>query len=382
MALLVDIQGLSTRAADEAIDYLFKAIGDGGGEGVDIWAPHENGLIRRLVELFTRRGLARIDKVRDELWAWLNDERHKPGAEPIARPGYMYRWGADELDLARMYLEALPQGSWLLEDYGILVDYLVQRYMPAGEMRAEAEWLSVRSTLMGKVQANVDKLTEGGVDALAAAMPLTVIEAVDMFAPSDALRLTMEYAAERSMQSVMSVPEAARSRIRAVLVEHERRVMQGDNSGPDLESALFDKFSTLNVDWRRIAVTEAGEAANNGFLSSLQPGDRVKRIEMYGGVCGHCKALNGKVFTLVAPSAADKDGDAQVWVGKTNVGRSAAPRKRTETGMVDRSGAERWWAAAGTQHPHCRGRWEKTTPTMKSGDAKFDAWLAQYMETV
>jgi hypothetical protein len=124
-----------------------------------------------------------------------------------------------------------------------------------------------------------------------------------------------------------------------------------------LRSELFDRFGEANRDWRRIAITEQNEAAGQGFIASQKPGTKVKRFEM-ADACAWCRAIHERVMTVVAPQKADKDGETEVWLGKTNVGRSAAPRKRLEDGrLVERPADERWWVAAGTQHPHCRGFW-------------------------
>ena len=44
-------------------------------------------------------------------------------------------------------------------------------------------------------------------------------------------------------------------------------------------------------------------------------------------------------------------------MGKSNLGRSASPRKRVGGALVERLPAERWWIPAGPVHPNCRGFW-------------------------
>lgn len=145
--------------------------------------------------------------------------------------------------------------------------------------------------------------------------------------------------------------------------------------GSSLQTKLLDEFATLNRDWRRIAVTEAGENANQGYVASLKPGAKVKRVEQYKGVCSWCAKIDGKVMRVVDPADPDKNGDTDIWVGKTNVGRSAAPRKRVGSLLVDREPHERYWVAAGVQHPHCRGRWVPVIEEQPGDDPDFAAWL-------
>jgi hypothetical protein len=83
----------------------------------------------------------------------------------------------------------------------------------------------------------------------------------------------------------------------------------------------------------------------------------VIRREAYRGACAFCKSINGRVFTVVDPAKPDKDWEAEVWVGKTNFGRSASPKKREGDRLVERGPEERWTVPAGLVHPNCRGVW-------------------------
>ncbi len=104
-------------------------------------------------------------------------------------------------------------------------------------------------------------------------------------------------------------------------------------------------------------MTETGECLVMGMVAAQTPGTKVKRHEAYKGACSWCKSIDGKVFTVVSEDAPAKDGETEIWVGKTNVGRSASPRMRQGGHLVERPSAEMWWPAAGLQHPHCRGGW-------------------------
>jgi hypothetical protein len=143
---------------------------------------------------------------------------------------------------------------------------------------------------------------------------------------------------------------------------------------------LLDEFAVLNRDWRRIALTEAGEVANQGFIASLSPGAKVKRIEQYRGACPFCRKIDGVVMEVVPASKDDKDPDKMIWVGKNNVGRSGSPRKRVGGELVERLPEEQWWVPAGVAHPMCRGQWIKLSESRADDDPDFAEWLRNTLE--
>lgn len=379
--LLVDIGHLHGAACDCALDSLHKALSDEDGLAHDIWAEHESPFIRALVEKFTDRGLTKLSTVQAELQRWSLGHYHVPavGAVP-APPGFMGRWSRDELDLVRIYLESIPPGQMSLDDWSMTIDYMVQRYLPADALNEEAEWLAVKSNLMGRVQSHLGDIDAGVAAALAEALPSTVAEAGVMFKFSDAAESILAYGKARACDSVQAISDSARHRIKRAVLDHEQQRLAGAQvSDSTLQSKLLEEFGTLNRDWRRVAVTEAGEMANQGVIASLPLGSDVRRMEMYRGACPFCRKLDGRIFRVTTASDPDKNGDRDVWPGKTNVGRSASPRKRVGDLLVEREGHERWWAAAGTQHPHCRGRWEPVQATRPGDDPDFAAWLRKRM---
>lgn len=170
--------------------------------------------------------------------------------------------------------------------------------------------------------------------------------------------------------------------MRTTIAEHvtQRELGAPVVSGHSLETKLLDQFGTLNRDWRRIAVTEAGEAQTQGYIASLKPGQKVKRVEQYKGACAFCRRIDGVVVTVVEPSMENKDPDTMIWPGKNNVGRSASPRKRVGDLMVEREPDEMWTIPAGLVHPHCRGRWIPTIEERPGDDPDFAAWLRETLD--
>jgi hypothetical protein len=187
---------------------------------------------------------------------------------------------------------------------------------------------------------------------------------------------TLAYERARCADNVQAISESVRHRLKTQIMAHEQQRLLGATPPKQaLQQNLFDTFADLNRDWRRIATTEVGDAAGNGMIASLKPGTKVRRIEQYNGACPFCKKIHGMVFTVVDPSKRDKNWDTEVWVGKTNIGRSGAKQKRTAEGMVDRTDEEMWKVPAGTVHPHCRGTWDVVDDGGPSPDPSFDKWL-------
>jgi len=170
MGLFVDLLHVPESVTNDALEGIYKALADGHGGDDGIWKPHESPLIRRLVELFTERGLMRLEAVHKEYLAWQEGAHHKQAASPVTPPGIMVRWTKPELELARLYLESLPPGAWTLEDHMLAIEYVVQVYLPPDDLVKEADWLATKAGMMGKVQANMQgSATLKQADAILAA---------------------------------------------------------------------------------------------------------------------------------------------------------------------------------------------------------------------
>lgn len=372
MGLFLDLIDAGERSTNDALEMLCKATHD---HDDGIWAPLDSPLIARMVELFTQRGMDRLDAFRVELLAWQSGARHRPG-DVMARPiGTMERWNQAEVSLVQLYLEHLPPAAWTLDDHMLAIDFLAQRYLPADDMRTEAEWLTSRASVMGRVQANMGDITATQADVLLGVLPSTVAGVVDTFGATLAQRVTMEYATTRCAENVRSLSSDARHRMRNVVAEHvqARQLGTPEIGGSSLETKLLDQFGALNRDWRRIAVTEAGEAQTHGYVASLPGGTQVKRVERYRNACPFCRSIDGRVVTVVDPAKPDKNWETEIWAGKNNIGRSASPRKRVGAVFKEREPEEMWTIPAGLVHPHCRGRW--VSVGRAAGDEEFAGWL-------
>lgn len=372
--VFIDFSAVPVGTTNEALEHIFKSIHDHDG---GIWSQHESPLIRRLIELFTKRGLDRLEHVKQAILGWQAGVNHKPAETIPMKPGMMVRWNADELDLVKIYLESLPPAQWTLNDHMMSVDYVVQRYLPLDELATEAEWMSTRAGMMGKVQANMAaQATAKQADVILAALPSTVAAAAQMFALTPLEQHTLEYGKERAVENVRALTDEVRHKMRGVVMRHvEDKILTGDTSGRSLEGQLLDEFATLNRDWRRIAVTEAGECQLQGYVASVKPFTKVKRVEQYENACGFCKKIHGRIAEVVPADHPNRDGETQIWPGKNNIGRSASPRKRVGDDLVEREEHELYWLPAGLSHPHCRGRWVPVLDAELGDDPDFADWL-------
>lgn len=425
MAALFDLSGVPDAAFNFHLDCLCKAMAEEPpGEG-GIWEPHPSAFLRALVEAFTKLGLNATDALKAEALAWLSGAMHAApeGGHPLLQghgphgmgptagtggptggfpgggggsgapggPGGSYplvpsslSWSPAQLVEIRAYLLGKPLAAWSVGDWLLLGDYLVHSHFPPGWAEAQAEALATRAGLMGKVEHDHPNASDEAIENVLAAMPNSLAGASALMGGSmpPAYQRTLEFAVERAAENIRNVNDALRRSMKAVILqalEADLAHVAGTAAGPSqaLTQRLFDAFAEHNRDWRRIAVTEAGETKNQGFIALQAPGEFVKRLERYRGACTFCRNLDGRIFKVVDPGDEDKDGTKEVWAGKTNVGRSASPNKRVDGELVPRTAAELWWAAAGVQHPHCRGVWvHVNAPLPTSPDKAWKEWLA------
>ena len=380
MTLLIDIGDVPAHHCDACLDDLAKAMSeDPHGQPESIWAPIENPLIREHVEDFTRRMQAILAAIQNALAVALT------GGPMIdlqkADPPWL-RWDEGAFEDARTRLESKPTTDYGLADWLLLVDYLIQRYLGDAVIQTEAEYLVVRAAIAGKIQAamHAQKNRPHAEEAAAAAVMLvpTTFRAVPPKVLTRVEREILLCAQTQAATNIRNVTEQARAKMRTIITEHVQAQVLGQAEGTveRMRSRLFDSFGQLNRDFRRIAVTEAGDACNTGYVAAQAPGTKIRRKEAYRGACPFCRSIDGKVMTVVSPSKARKDGETEVWVGKSNVGRSASPRQREGNRLVERPDDKRWWIAAGVMHPHCRGSWLPVGAASVPGVApEFVTWM-------
>lgn len=376
--LLIDIGRLSACCTDSALESIYKSLSDpAGDEGV--FAPHHDPYVRAHIEDVTQRGQAILLAIQNELLAVM-------GGEPMSRllkaDAPWLRWSEDKFEEIRVHLEQKHARYYTPADWSLLVDWLVQKYLPDGVIHGEAQYLAVRAYLAGRMQAALDPMPPPDVIArVMEAMPLTVVAANQVATFTGREAAIIGFARARAAELIGDLGDATRHRIKSLIIDHEEQRAMGEPKATvaRLQSRMRDEFAILNRDWRRVAITEVARNANEGFILAMPVGAKVRRMEAYTTACPFCRKIHGMVFEVVSPEREDKDGWAHVWPGKTNVGRSSSPRKRDGDKLVERSEEELWWPATGVQHPQCRGTFVRVSDIRPGIDPKFKAWLAQHL---
>lgn len=379
--ILYDLAPIDDDVANYGLECLCKSLSEPSAGDDGIWQPHESPFLRTLVEAFTQQGIELNQSLHDELIHWLNgSEFTGNGAMVLQQPLPGPVWANDYLLQVRHYLASHTLQTMTAQDWMMLVDYLIQLHMPPGFATTHSQWLTVRSHVMGKLEATNPNTTLQQANKALEHMPATIAQLLGSFAFTPLQSATLTYADARCAEAIVQFGESMRQKIKAVILQDLAEKMGAEGAvigGHSLQTKLLDAFADQNRDWRRIAITEAGEAQTQGFVANMPIGARIKRIEHYRGACEFCSKIDGKIFDVVAPDAPKKDGKTQVWVGKTNMGRSASKRKKFMGGLVHREESELWWPAAGLQHPHCRGRWVLQANRLEgqSPDPRWEGWL-------
>lgn len=347
MSLAIDLSALSPCCTDHALESLHKSLADPIDSDA-LWHAHPNPWIAGTVETVTSEGRSRLDQLLNHLVTVLRQ---------AFRVQKAFRPDPQEVGAALERLAGKTPRQYTVADWLALIDWLVLNYLPPDFAMTQAEYLNARAYMAGQIQAEAPNARPpSDIESLYPATLAGLTQAIHL---TPQRRAMIDVAVGRTAQAITHVGEATRNRIKRVVLDHLEKTLLGapDATPAKLEQALFDEFSILNRDWRRIAITETGNIAAESVVAGAKVGQRVRRFEAYEGACPFCKKINGMVFTVVDPAKPEKDGWTEVWAGKTNVGRSASPRKREGDELVDREPDEMWWPAAGLQHPNCRGGW-------------------------
>jgi len=239
-------------------------------------------------------------------------------------------WGA----IARRY-QAGGNPLALRDEWGQLIDRLVGRLFHQRTQEEASSALAIKAHWLGRARA---------MSEAPAGEPEHWPEAVSR--ANKAELYALEWTKTRALEGCRDLAENARHGLMNVLISSREA---GEGAGP-LARRCFDTFAELNRDWRRLALTETAAAHANGQLAAVDPAEGWEAVWVTAaGACPWCQHWNGRVYQVVAADVPRKDGDTQIWVGKTNYGRSGAAK--TRDGRA-RTAWELYWAAVPC-HPNC-----------------------------
>lgn len=352
----------SPAAALEALRGLQSEL---AGSGARLWRPNPDPVLAELEDALTAAGVAHLGRVlafllkalgaepRPEWLAKALPEADFGGLEPLLKAALETPWGGWEEARAHFRSKNVTP-----EDLMRLARWVTTELVKGAGLKAAMQRVALQAFLYRRWLAQRQ---------LPSALPRTLGD-VPRIAPLGAREArSLAFVVEHALEEAAAFPERVRQALSRALLE------AAANGEPlpalarrlrDAAAASFEEppedllsvtFWTLNRDWRRLAVTEAARAANHGLLSSLKPGSRV-RWNALPDACGYCKQYDGRVFTVVNADRRDKDGEVEVWAGKSNFGRSPARRKRVNGELLERPPEERYWPTQ-PAHPNCRCWW-------------------------
>ncbi len=318
--------------------------------------------------------LKELDLLERELFGYLNPEQ-------------FYR------DLSKFLLENknidLRSKHYLTFEETKLVDDFVRKYFES--LLPFVKITIVRAYIIGRLLAESDKQAKiFHIEQI----PKYVQEAVKKYGLTIEEAKAIEEAVERGAGLLTNTITNTQQSVKSILVESIAQ-RQGIGAIADKLKGLVDEAGELNRDWQRVAISEINDAYNNGYLSVMQNGEYVVGISM-PDACDHCLDLiNGKVYRVVTEPPPDysqlsgedywraaKQWETTIWVGKSNFGRSTAPRKRINK---DRGNAKdnlkyrehhEMVMPAIPLHPNCRCRWLAFNPRLQWIDEKGNIRLS------
>jgi hypothetical protein len=122
------------------------------------WPP-----LQRLIDGLTGAAQGPL-KTADESWPPVHQ---RPARAPTANarlsaelPNRVCRWTASELAVVFAYLESKPQTGWSSDDWALLVDWWLQRWLPADMTPQTVRWKELKSSLGARIQSALAKLAK------------------------------------------------------------------------------------------------------------------------------------------------------------------------------------------------------------------------------
>jgi hypothetical protein len=248
-----------------------------------------------------------------------------------------------------------------------LIDAFTTHILPSETVEAVAGAWALRSSLLSILGDRVRGIGETVKDwaAYHKILPSHRKEAV-------------EWQKVHAARFITNLKDSTRKAIKNTLIQAEiENIPRGE-----MHQRLLDNFGTLNRDWRRLVLTETASGSASGKLAQAAGLEGFEAVWTgTPNACPFCYRMYRRVFQIVSPEHPNKDGQKQVWPGKSNIGRSPSPYRKDGT---KRKPEELWWPAI-PAHPNCCCSWEirKTvTPETASSTqiamrTKIDALMAK-----
>lgn len=289
------------------------------------------------------------------------------------------------------------------------VDSFVKEYFN-GRIEESKQWL-IRAYMIGRLLSHSDLYAHLFNIGDVAKMPKTILELTKKYnltlEEAKALEKALENGAIRMTNTSLSTMQTLRMALEESIARGEG--VTGLNKR--LQDIATGDIGELNRDWLRVSISEVNQAFSDGYLALIPEGDYVVGISM-PDACPDCIAkINLKVYKVRATAPGDysfasgeeyerlsKIWEKEIWVGKSNIGRSASPRRRIDPGkgnkdnnLTNRQHHELTMPVI-PLHPHCRCRWVHFNPEFQfideeNGVIKLkmedpDAWKRWYEKII
>jgi hypothetical protein len=324
-----------------------------------MWGPHADPQQTAAEQLFYVPGLNFLS----DLFSAVFGEKARPTfakAEAPRPPG----WGELAAHFGR--LEAGSPAEQV-STWASIVDKVIDGLLPQETVDQIVKAWALRSHLLHQLGKEASALGRPGAwEAMFHLLP-------------DPSKAQLEWTQLRGAQYVTQLSAKARAAVLESLVQNR---LNGGNA-QELRRDLFERFGTMNRDWRRTALTETSFAVQNGLLVTAADGEEWEAIwNAAPTACPFCQRMAGRVFKVLKPG---EKGDpwTTIAAGRNNVGRSASPR--TKDGRVRTP--EELWIPSIPAHPNCMCGWilrrVAKTKAGKAAAALFrDKQAERYKEAV
>lgn len=205
------------------------------------------------------------------------------------------------------------------------------------------QWL-VRAYVVGRFLGNSDAAGEIFNLEELSRLPKFVQDAAKKYGLSIEEAKALQRAIEEGAANMSNTTASSIQTVRNAMVESAK--VKGDvgSTLKHLERLFIRKggeIGELNRDWMRVAIHETNIAFNEGYISNLNEGDFVMGISL-PDACDYCLTdINGQVYRVRKDPVGDYSDlkgkekkeaqwswENEIWVGKSNYGRSPSKRKR------------------------------------------------------
>lgn len=238
------------------------------------------------------------------------------------------------------------------------------------------EAIAVRNYIVGNI---IESIQRAGKQAetkriFLASLPKTLKQAAIKYNLNEIQIRAIQFSINDAAQKITNITDTARRKVVDLTIQSQKEQWGASKLRQEFFNNITDTQANLNRDWNRAAITQANESINNGFIASCTPGEYVIGVSM-PDACDWCKRnINGKRFKIRATPPPDYSNlkvgsekykeiaeiwEKELWVGKSNYGRSIALRKRLPDNKFIKREHHELAMPGVIGHPKCRCRFRK-----------------------